>query len=450
MSYAKAMDYILSFSDYERNPGEALAPIHYNLNRVRRLLEVLGHPEQRFQSIHIAGTKGKGSTAAMIAAVLAHAGFRTGFFSSPHLHTYRERIRVNGALISEEDLCRAVDLAKPAVDALRCDQHELGSPTTFEITTAIAFQHFAASGVGLAVLEVGLGGRLDATNVVEPLVAVITPISLDHTRVLGSTVGEIAREKAGIIKPQGIVVVAPQPAEALEVIRGVAAEKQARVLIVGEDYKWWPCQESGGTIRQAGALGALSFSGAHHLYERVPVPLMGEHQLVNAATAMAAIEALRLRGLEIDPAHVVAGIGGVRWPGRMELLSERPTILVDGAHNADSMRKLAQALRTTFPGRRIILVIGTSLDKDLAGIAREIVPEAACTIVTKSEHPRSAPPGVIARQASPYTARVLAVPSVRAALATAREIALPEDVICVTGSLFVVAEAREALGFGAA
>ncbi|MCL5959347.1 MAG: bifunctional folylpolyglutamate synthase/dihydrofolate synthase [Chloroflexi bacterium] len=438
MNYTEAMDYILSFTDYERNPDQSLAPIHYDLERVRRLVALLGNPHQRFKSIHVAGTKGKGSTAAMIAGALRRAGLRTGLFSSPHLHSFRERIRISGGLISEEDLCHAVESVRPGVEILTRLHPDLGAPTTFEITTALAFRHFADSDVDVAVLEVGLGGRLDATNVVEPLVSVITSISLDHTQVLGGTIAQIAREKAGIIKPGGTVVSAPQAPEALAVIREVSEDRKARLIVVGEDLKWHPCGD--------GSSNELSLSGFDGAYERIKVPLLGRHQLANAATAVGALEALARRGIRVSPRDVRAGIGEVRWPGRMEVLSDDPLIVVDGAHNGDSMRKLAAALGAAFPGRRLILIVGTSLDKDISGILGEIVPSAAHTIVTRSDHPRSAPPETIAGLAAPLTKNLSILPDVRAALGAARGVALPGDVICVTGSLFVVAEAREALG----
>lgn len=437
MNPVEAMAYILSFSDYERSPDQALAPIHYNLERVRQLLRLLGDPERRFKSVHVAGTKGKGSTAAMIASALARAGFRTGFFSSPHLHSFNERIRVGGKLISDEEIARIVEQIKPEAQVLERDHADLGSLTTFEITTALAFQHFAQAGVDVAVLEVGLGGRLDATNVVEPLVAVITSISLDHTQVLGKTLAEIAREKAGIVKRGGIVVCAPQPEEALRVIRAVAEGLDARLFLVGEDWKWERCPTTDDAITVSGPFGEI---------DCVTVPLLGEHQLVNAATAIAALQALGLRGIQVNPQHIKDGIASVRWPGRMEVLSREPLIVVDGAHNADSMQKLSSALRAVFPGRRVIVVFGASADKDLPGMLREIVPLASHIVATKSAHPRSAQPGAIAAEASALTANVSTSPDVRAALSTAREIAGPQDLICVTGSLFIVAEAREAMG----
>jgi len=438
----EAMNYILSFSDYERSTDEALAPIHYNLDRVRQLLHLLGDPHWRFRSVHVAGTKGKGSTAAMIASVLSCAGFRTGFFSSPHLHSFRERIRVAGELIHEEEICRIVEQIRPAAESLERNNANLGSLTTFEITTALAFRHFADIGVDIAVLEVGLGGRLDATNVVEPLVAVITSISLDHTQVLGTTLAEIAREKAGIIKHGGIVVSAPQQDEALDVIRDVAHDRDAKLFLVGQDWRW----QSAKGYADSSAASPITVSGPFGQIDNLKVPLLGEHQLVNAATAVATLQALRLRGIEISDERIRDGIAGVRWPGRIEVLSEKPLIIVDGAHNGDSMHKLSNAIRAIFPGKRVILVFGASADKDLPGMLNEIVPLASHTIITKSAHPRSADTERIASQALSLTNSISVAPDVRTALSVAHKTARPEDIICVTGSLFIVAEAREAMG----
>ena len=440
MNYSEAMNYILSFSDYEREPGQAFAPAKYNLERVYLLMEALGNPQDKFKCIHITGTKGKGSTAAMIASALSYAGYKTALFTSPHLHTFRERIRIDGKLITEEQLAEIVSQLRQHVDSVHEKHPDLGRLTTFEITAAVAFTYFALQHVDFAVIEVGLGGRLDATNVVTPLVSVITPISLDHTQILGGTLGEVAREKAGIIKSEGIAVVAPQAAEALEVIRQTADERDAKLLLVGSDWHWredW---------NERGEPGDVTVHGLYDKYVGLRIPLLGHHQVVNAATAIATLECLRFYGIIMTADQLREGISLVKWPGRLEMVNWMPRVLVDGAHNVDSMARLREALEDLFHYRHLILILGTSVDKDIAGIVREIPANTHHIIVTKSKHPRSASPDLIARAIEHNSAKVTVADEIPAALRSAMEMAGSKDLIVATGSLFVVAEAREFFG----
>ncbi|MBI2954614.1 MAG: bifunctional folylpolyglutamate synthase/dihydrofolate synthase [Chloroflexi bacterium] len=440
MDYSEAMDYILSFTDYERDPGQAAAPIRYNLERVYRLMERMGSPHIILRCIHIAGTKGKGSTAAMIASVLSASGHRTALFTSPHLHDFRERIRVDGQKIGEERLAAIVSRLQPHVDSVHATYPELGRLTTFEITTALAFTHFVEQNAQLAVIEAGLGGRLDATNVVQPLVTVLMPISLDHTQILGDTIQAIAAEKAGIVKHGGIVVSAPQPPEALTVFRQVAEEKGARLFLVGSDWRWredW---------NERGEPGDLTVDGMFDKYIGLRLPLLGRHQTANAATAIAAIECLRFHHVVVTPDQVREGIGQVKWPGRLEMVSWMPRVLVDGAHNVDSMGKLRQALEDIFNYRRLILILGASVDKDIDGIVKEITPAAHHVVITRSSHTRSASPEIIARAIESPSNATTIVDDVPSALRVATGLAGPKDLIVATGSLFVVVEVREAFG----
>ncbi|MFQ6057599.1 MAG: bifunctional folylpolyglutamate synthase/dihydrofolate synthase [Anaerolineae bacterium] len=434
ITYQQALDYIYSFVDYEKKVADRYAPARFNLARMEHLLSLLGDPHRRYPSVHIAGTKGKGSTAAMMANILGAAGYRTGLYTSPHLHTYRERIRVNNRLISEEEVTALVERLRPLVDTIE-------DITTFEITTALAFLYLAEQGVDFAVLEVGLGGRLDATNVVKPLVAVITSLSFDHTYLLGETLPQIAREKAGIIKPGVPVVSAPQPPEALAVIEEVCRERGAQLTVVGRDWTW-----------QAGeaSLEGQKFKvqSSKFKVQSLWIPLLGRHELINATTAVAAIHLLREQGVGVPAGAVAQGLRRVRWPGRLEILNRRPLLVVDGAHNGDSARRLAEALGEYFGYRRLILVFGASADKDIAGMLRELLPPTQALILTQARHPRAADPRwlreqVIACGANPSTEVVIAAP-VAAALERALAIAGEEDLICFAGSLFVVAEAREA------
>ena len=444
-SYADALEYLYSFADYERCASGLFGPARFNLARTERLLAALGNPQQRFPSVLIAGTKGKGSTAAMLASVLKASGSAVGLYSQPHLHTYRERIRVDGRLIGESELARLVSEARLAVEQTHALSPELGRLTTYEIGTALTLQYFAQRPVDLAVLEVGLGGRLDSTNVVQPLVSVITSISLDHVQILGSTIPLIAREKAGIIKEDGVVVCAPQVPEARTVIEEVAAARRARLVFVD------PARisiQGRGQPRGEGERGPWRFnlSGQLATYQNLELSLLGAHQLVNAATAVTALEELTPHGFVVSPRQVKQGLLSVRWPGRLEVLAHSPLVIVDGAHNADSADRLREALYDSFEFERLLLILGASADKDIAGIARALAPYADKVLLCRSRHPRAANPEALLAIVAAYNSDASVCGSVAEALDRARELAGPRDAICATGSLFVVAEGREALG----
>ncbi len=446
--YGAALRYLYSLTDLEKSPGVVYTPSRFNLERMGRLVSALGHPESAFAAVHVAGTKGKGSTAAMIASVLRAAGHKTGLYTSPHLHTFRERITVDGIPIAQADMAALVSELEPTVSSMGDDQ-----PSTFEVATALAFLHFSRQGVELAVLEVGLGGRLDATNVVTSLVSVITSLSLDHTAVLGDTLTLIAREKAGIIKPGGIVVSSPQPAEALKVIHEVCEQKGARLYLVGREWRWqgtssdvtgqsFTCESRLAWPPEATGKDSLVEPRTYH---DLWIPLLGEHQLINACTALAAVEALRFHGILIASEAIEEGLRQVRWPGRLQVLSRGPTVVVDGAHNRESAALLLRSLQQLFRYRDLYLILGTSRDKDIPGIVGELAPAGRAIIVTHSRHPRAADPEVIAVEARRYCSRVSVSPDVATALAAAKAMAKTQDLICVAGSLFLVAEAIQAV-----
>ncbi|MHB1006755.1 MAG: bifunctional folylpolyglutamate synthase/dihydrofolate synthase [Chloroflexota bacterium] len=439
MNYEESLAYILGFSDYERRRDPAWSPTRFSLERVEQFCATLGRPQDAFPSIHIAGTKGKGSTAAMLHGALMAAHLRAGLYTSPHLHDFRERIRIDRHLIPADDLARLTTMLAPLVSAFEAARPEMDKLTTFEVITALAFLYFQEQAVDVAVLEAGLGGRLDATNVVHPLVSIITSISMDHTNVLGDSLGAIAREKAGIVKEGGLVVSPPQPPEALAVLEEVCRERGAALRLGGRDWRWQAEPGEGRALR-------LTVEGPFPTYRHLAPALLGRHQLLNAATAVVAMEALREGGLALPREAVAAGLAQVRWPGRLEILRERPTVVVDGAHNDESARRLREALGELFPHRQLWLILGMSSDKDVAGIVRELAPAAAHVIATRSHHPRSAPAEALAEQCRPYAEVVETAPDVASALATATAQAGPEDLICVTGSLFAMAEAREAYG----
>lgn len=449
--YQAALDYIFNYVDYERRRSVPYTEVAWDLARARRVLRALGDPHLGLRYVHIAGSKGKGSTAANVDSILRAAGMRTGFYSSPHLHTFRERIRIDGQLIEQADVVRLLEQCKPAIEAVP-------GITTFEIMTVLALLHFAQQQVDWVVLEVGLGGRLDATNVVTPAVSVITPISLEHTALLGDTLGQIAREKAGIIKPGVPVVVAPQAAEAMAVFQEVAAAQGSRLVVAGRDWTWQSLAD-----RIAGQDFSVSSEAspwpAGELTD-LHTPLLGAHQLANATTAIAACAELASQGAPITAASLRRGLSQVVWPCRLEVLAapaaQLPeqdqvsgmgaTVVLDSAHNDASARLLRSALGRYFAGRPLVYVLGVSNDKDAAGILAELLPGAAAAVLTRSRHPRAADPRELAPLAERYLPgdRISVVDSVADALAQALAQTSPETVICLTGSLFIAGEAREA------
>ena len=429
MNYHEAIKYILSFTDYEKLPASLYMAANFDLRRMAELLERLGNPHLASPAIHIAGTKGKGSTAAMIASALSAAGYRSGLYTSPHLHTFRERITIDGEMIAEEEFSALAERLQPEIDEVN-RHHNYGEITTFEILTALAFACFSGLRVDFQVLEVGLGGRLDATNVVTPRLAVITSLSLDHAEVLGDSLAKIAGEKAGIIKPGATVVSAPQPGEAAEVIREVCDRNGASLIEVGRDITWKKL-----TSNMAGQ--SFEVRGKKGSYQ-LAIPLIGGHQLENAAVAVAALEALAI-GAE----DMARGLAQVRWPGRLEMLRDKPLFLVDGAHNADSARRLREAIGEYLNFDRLILIAGASSDKDIAGMLGELAPISSLIVVTRSRHPRALAPALILDEMERQGVKGELAESVSSAAERALAVAGPDDLICATGSLFVAAEARE-------
>ena len=438
MNYREALDWLYGFSDSERT-GHFVHDREDNLRRERTLLAALGNPHRAYGVTHVAGTKGKGSTSAMIASMLRAGGLRVGLYTQPDLHTFRERMQINGVPISEEDV---VCLVPELRDALTAIGQAVGSYITYEIATALAFLYFQRAGAQHAVVEVGLGGRLDATNVVKPIVAVITSISYDHMQVLGNTLSAIATEKAGIIKPGVPTVCSAQAPEAQAVIARVAAERHARLLTVG------PSGSGAVYTYRAGHFNDQSqwftVSGPDEDYQDLELGLLGEHQIENATAAIAAIETLRASGVAIDEQAMRTGLRQVRWPARLQVAGEKPLLVVDGAHNADSLARLLAALQRHFVYGRLVLVLGMMADKDLAGMAEVLGSARLDSIVaTAASNKRSLPPEEIARAMAlvALDVRTLVAPTIPEALTTALALAGADDCICVTGSLYVAAEA---------
>ncbi len=430
-AYARTLREIFAHVDYSRNRQHSYDAETYNLDRMRELVRRMGDPQDAFPIMHIAGSKGKGSTSAMATAIMQAAGYRTGLYTSPHLHTFRERLRIDGELISRQRLTDLWRQARPEVESLP-------GTTTFEIITLLAFLHFAAPPVDWAVLEVGLGGRLDATNVVTPSACAITALSLEHTDLLGDNIVDIAAEKAGIIKPGAPVVTGPQPPEAMTVIRQAAREAGAPLVRVGADWRWEIREQSPDGLQ-------LDIYGPDSTITDVHIPLTGAHQAVNATIAVALVDALRTAGVHLSPEIIREGLSRTYWPGRLEVISRQPYILLDSAHNQDSATRLKNAL-ATFPHQRLILLFGASADKDIAGMLEVLGQEADVIILTRSFHPRSADPAWLAQIAQPrFPGKTIqTIEETTSALAQALTLTGPDDLILVTGSIFVVAAIREA------
>ncbi len=427
MDYRDTLAYIYTYTNYERKGLPKYTMTNYDLARIETLLARLGNPHREFKSLLIAGTKGKGSTAAFSEAMLRAAGYRTGLYVSPHLHTFRERIQISGELISEAEVVRLTQELRQHLEAVP-------GLTAFEVITAIAFYAFAEADIQVAVLEVGLGGRLDATNVSDPLVAVITSISYDHTQLLGDTLALIAREKAGIIRPGALVISAPQVPEAMTMIEEICQGRRAELVVVGEEeYRWQPGRAT---------LRGQSFE-LHD--ERYWIPLLGRHQIANAVTAWAALDGLETRaGLSVPAAARQEGLRTTYWPGRLEILGDTPFVVVDSAHNGDSASKLRSALEDFFPGHHVILIFGASADHPFDDALHELLPAADQVYVTRSRHPRAAAPEILSQAVAALDYESDTVASVPQALDVALEKAAPNDLICITGSIFTVADAREA------
>lgn len=426
--YNLALDYLYSFVDYSLKHASELAKADFNLERMFSLMAELGNPQQSYPVIHVAGTKGKGSTSALCAAALQAAEYRVGLYTSPHLIDYSERIQVNAQAIPHVDLADLVEEIKPAVS-------RIPYLTTFEITTALGFLYFARQKVDVGVVEVGLGGRLDATNVVLPTVSVITTLSYDHMLVLGDTLAKIAFEKAGIIKPGHPVVSAPQKPEALEILEKVSAENNAPLKLVGRDLNFAVLDNTldGQTVKvQSTNQDSIVFR----------LPLLGGHQAVNAAVAYAA---LQYSGLKVTDSAIQKGFSQVHWPARFEIVRREPPVIFDSAHNQDSFARLNETLELHFPGRPVYLIFGASEDKNIPGMFTELKNKIKTLFITRSAHPRALEPEQIGHLADEAKLPHETVIPVSAALERALELSQKDgSIVLSAGSMFVTAEVMQA------
>lgn len=424
MDYRQAVDYIQGAAGQGSKNG---------LANMRALLQRLGRPQDAYPCVHVAGTNGKGSMCAYLESALRAAGHRTGLYTSPFLQRYNERIRIGGAPIEDEELARVTSFVAGAVEELR---GEGVRPTFFEIGTAVCFEAFRRAGVTFAVVEVGLGGRLDPTNVVEPLACVIGSIGLDHMKLLGGTLPLIAREKGGIIKPNTPLAVYPLAEEALSPLREMAAEKNAPLWYAGDA----DVRVLRGDL--ADQRFAYAYSGAS--FPEVRIRLAGEHQIANAATALTALLALRSRGVRLPDEAVLKGFASAAWPGRLELVAGEPPMLLDGAHNEPAARTLRAAVERHFSGRRVALVTGIMADKAYRAVAEQFASFAQTVVCVAPESHRALPAQTLQELYLSLGRPAQAAPDVAAALSMAR--AAAPDVIVVSGSLYLVGAARTLLG----
>ncbi len=442
--YQAALDYLYSFVDYSLTRNLRYSPEKFDLSRMAALMERLGNPHRVYPVIHVAGTKGKGSTSAMIASVLQSAGYRVGFYTSPHLIEYTERIRIDQEEISKADFVGLVEELKSHTGVIE-------RLTTFELTTALAFIYFARKAVDVAVIEVGLGGRLDATNVVSPLVSVITSLSHDHTSVLGNSLSQIAAEKAGIIKPDRPVVLAPQKDEARLVVEKIAEERNSPLTQVGRDllYASWSRSLDGqvmlvwGKEEQPQVNEFIESAGRTEWQPvRLNLPLLGYHQIQNAATAYAALQVVKNEGFLLTSRAIHEGFANTHWSGRFELLRRNPPIVLDSAHNQDSALKLRLTLDDYFPGKQVIMLFGASEDKDVEGMFNELLPRVRRVIATQSTHPRAITADSLVELAHRNGCPAQAILPVEKAFEVAVEQAGSDSMVLVTGSIFIVAAVR--------
>lgn len=433
MNYKEALDYIYGHTNYEAVP-KPHAEDNYDLRRLFEILERLGNPHLQARSLHVGGTNGKGSTAAMLASVMTAAGYRTGLYTSPHLVTTRERIMVDGRMITEIELADIMTRLAPEIEAVN-RKATYGRLTVFEILTVLGFVYFREKRCEVQVMEVGMGGRYDATNVILPEVCLLTSISFDHTAILGNTLTLIATEKCGIIKSGCTVISHPQVEEVDKVIRETCREKGVRLIRVGQDVTR---QSLGHDLTHQ----ELEVRGRLDDYQ-ISLPLLGEYQMDNTAAAVAALETLIERGYRISRNNILEGLARVEFPGRMNIICRQPLIVVDGGHNPGAARNLREALLKCFQPEKSFLVIGIAGDKDISGIVRELAPVFDSVIATRADSPRAAKPEVITAEFARYGIVAETAESVEQAIVKTREMATEKDLICVTGSLYVVGEAIE-------
>ncbi len=437
--FDKTVTELYSFIDYEKLvKPEPYGTTEDDLFKFSQVLKNRGNPQYRYRTIHIAGSKGKGSTAVICESILRAAGYKTGLYTSPHLIDIRERIKLDGKPILRRDFVRKLS---ELIDYAR----EIGVPkgyrTVFEIMTATAFEYFTEEKIDIGIIECGLGGRLDATNVLRPAVTVITTVGLDHTAILGNTIEEIALEKAHIIKSSTPVILGPQEPEASAVIRDFAIRCGAPGLIeIGQDAIL-----SSIKIDKCGTTFDLQFGNKH--YKNLHLPLIGEFQAFNSAVAIVTVLQMRNIGVEVDEKHIREGLETVRWPGRMHLFEGIPDILIDGAHSPMSVRATLDSIKRIWPEKALITVFAANRDKDIRGMLVPICNSVRTLILTRFDWPRAAVPGELADLIEKKDAEIIEEPDLERAILKAREMGGKEDLLLITGSLYLAGEALKIQGY---
>ncbi len=435
-SYDEALRFLFSVTDYERMSRTSYTRANFNLARMNRILAELGNPHKDLRCVHIAGTKGKGSTAGMVAAMLQGAGYKAGLYTSPHLMDIRERVTINGKMIEKPAMASLVATLARVVKKLSKD-----NPTFFELMTATAFKYFADNGVDYAVIEVGLGGRLDSTNVIKPEICAITSIGYDHMAQLGNTLQSIAGEKAGILKPGVTAIAAPQEPEALAALRETAERVGCTLRVVGQDIDYNCRFESG---PDGSPINRICMNTPYSHFEHVNVPAPGEHQATNCAVALGIIDALRQGGHNIPEDLAVEGLAGLRLPGTMEMICEDPRIIIDKAHNGLSVQSLMKALGQHISYDSMVVIFACCRDKDVSRMLAALALGADKVIFTPNDSPRSADAYEMSEQYMEMTGKMAQVSdSLDEALRIASSATSRGDLICITGSCYIIGRAKK-------
>ncbi len=436
-TYKQALNYLFERTDYERHLKLRYNVTTFDLTRMRKLLSALGDPHKKIQTAHIAGTKGKGSTATMLAKMLEANGYKVGLYTSPHLVSLHERISINSQMVSQSEMLRLINHSYAAVEKIA---KEGEAPTFFEIMTALAFMHFADKSVDIAIIETGLGGRLDSTNVIRPKVVGITNISIDHRDQLGSTIDSIAAEKAGIFKRGVPAVSVQQEPAAMKALTRQANAIKAPLSVTGQDIDFSYRFEFS---REHGPHNTICVTTPTSTFEHLRVPFPGEHQAINCGLALAMLDKLKLGGYKIDNEKAISGLHQVCLPGRMEIIHEDPRIMVDAAHNATSIRALMHAIGQHVPYDSMVVIFGCNADKDINGMLQQLQYGADKVIFTRSNSPRAMyPPDLMDMYNEICGKMCQSAMTLREALKVAGSAVGREDLICITGSFYLVGEAK--------